>query len=254
MKPFLKWAGGKTKLASQILKYFPDRNDIETYHEPFVGAGGLLLTFLENHRPPCRIVASDLNRTLIETWTRVRDDPEGLYEEVKALVEQHSGPEFYYQVREEFNQERTPTRFIYLNKMCFRGLWREGPRGFNVPYGNYKNPEVINLKNIKDISELIQNVEFKCGSYTDTLTDVGPNDFVYMDPPYAGTFTSYNHQKWEDQTFFDFVKQLPCKYVMSNSNAPIIHENFGVTETILARRAITRNDPSAAAHEVIIVS
>jgi DNA adenine methylase len=253
MKPFLKWVGGKTKLADQILKYFPDKND-GTYHEPFLGAGGILLAYLEKERPTHRIIASDLNRTLIETWTRVRDDPEGLCLEVQALVEANSGPECYYQVRKDFNEERTPARFVYLNKLCFRGLWREGPNGFNVPYGNYKNPEVINFKNIIEISKVIKNVEFKVGSYTDTLADVKSDDFVYMDPPYAGTFNGYTRGGWNDQTFFDFVKTLPCKHVMSNSNSEIVKNNFKITDTIIARRAITSNDPSKTAKEVIISS
>tara|TARA_R110002073_G_scaffold37127_1_gene107702 strand:- start:955 stop:1731 length:777 start_codon:yes stop_codon:yes gene_type:complete len=258
MKPFLKWVGGKTQILPTVLKYLPSGDNDDTYFEPFLGGGSVLLEFLETRKPNGRVVANDLNESLIDTWRAVKEDPRGLYERVAELVAAHEAEddkkEFYYSVRTEFNRDRTPERFVYLNKMCFRGLWREGPRGFNVPYGNYKKPEVINLEHILKISKLIQNVCFIHGRYEDALPGITPRDFVYMDPPYAGTFTGYNRDKWDDQTFFDFVKRLPCTYTMSNSGADIVTANFKVEEVIQARRAITSNDPSKKANEVIIIS
>jgi DNA adenine methylase len=258
MKPFLKWVGGKTQILPTIIKYLPAGDTHGTYYEPFLGGGSVLLGFLETRKPTCRVVANDLNQTLIETWQAVQSDPDGLYERVKELVDAHGASddkkEFYYSVRTAFNLDRTPERFIYLNKMCFRGLWREGPNGFNVPYGNYKKPEVLNLEHIQIISKLVQNVQFVHGSYESALPGITSHDFVYMDPPYAGTFTAYNRHKWDDQMFFDFVKGLPCEYAMSNSDADIVTHNFTIAEVVQVRRAITSTDPSKKANEVIIVS
>jgi len=263
MKPLLKWVGGKTQLLDEILKEIPD--DITgTYVEPFVGGGSVLLAVLERSRPRCGVVACDANETLIQLWKAIRDDPETLYTQTRELVdtlnslEGQVAKDFFYQVRKDFNADRTPDRFIFLNKTCFRGLWREGPNGFNVPYGNYKKPEVINHDHLMAVHHMIQGVDFRHQGWEETLKGVQQGDWVYMDPPYCETFTGYTRGAWspqDHQDLFKSVRELPSGWVMSNSDTQPVQEGLrghGVWRVVEAKRAINSKNPGEKANEVII--
>ena len=139
-----------------------------------------------------KIYASDLNKSLIDLYKLVQSDPEKLITGVNSHISAGFTKDDYYKMRSEFREDHDPIKFLILNKTCFRGLYREGPNGFNVPWGHYKTLSIMDETNIREVSKLIQNVEFICQGFEESMAKVSPGDFVYMDPPYAGTFTGYN--------------------------------------------------------------
>jgi DNA adenine methylase len=214
-KPFLKWVGGKTQILDEVLSLFPA--EIATYHEPFLGGGSVLLALLSKVRAGEIILngtvnASDANPRLIALYKHLQEDPETLITSLKGLVDSYMraakhlpqmiyrGPKtpeeaatsqesFYYWTRSRFNAGaegvEAAAMFLFLNKTCFRGLYREGPNGFNVPFGHYANPSVYDAEELLHISEIIQGVTFTCCDFSAALSIVNAGDFVYLDPPYA---------------------------------------------------------------------
>jgi DNA adenine methylase len=156
--------------------------------------------------------------------------------------------------------------FIFLNKTCFRGVFRVGPKGFNVPYGHYNNPEIINKKHLEEIHNLIQNVIFECCDFNTSLTIVEPNDFVYLDPPYAPetdtSFVGYTENGFNIENHNNLFKLIHIltdtnkKIMLSNSDVNLVRENFTNekynTLSILCKRSINSKNPDAKAKEVII--
>ena len=154
---------------------------------------------------------------------------------------------------------------IFLNKTCFRGLYRCGPNGFNVPYGHYKNPEIINESHLKQVEEIIKNVEFICEDFETSMDSPTDNDFVYIDPPYAPEtinsfvgytekgFTELDHKKLF-QKCYDLSKRN-VKWLMSNANVPIIDTCFPDSTydktIILCKRAINAKNPGKKTKEVL---
>jgi DNA adenine methylase len=263
MKPFLKWVGGKQKFVNEIIDRFP--KDINTYHEPFLGGGSVLLSLLSSDINCEKYRANDINKYLIRTYIDVRDSIDELVVELKKLK---NDKELFYEYRTRFNDFKrndvfgaeTSALFICLNKTCFRGLYREGPNGLNSPYGHYKNLVFFDEESLRSISKLIQRVEFTSMSYDEFLRDVKPSDFVYLDPPYvpetSSSFTKYNTSNFLDhEGFFDFVKKLP-RFLMSNSAVKLVTDAFSDyhTTTITCRRSINSKKPGATTNEVLIKS
>ena len=226
IKPFIKWVGGKTQIIEKLIKQFPYK--INNYHEIFLGGGSVLLTILDLQKKNIiniknKIYAYDINKILIFLYKNIQSQYKELHKylkdyfnnygnldgkivnrEPKNLDEAKTSKEsYYYYCRNKFNKlienesiEKSAL-FIFLNKTCFRGLYREGPNGFNVPYGHYKTtPKCISLEELKKISEFIKDVEFICLDYRESLKKIEQDDFVYMDPPYApenkNSFVGYN--------------------------------------------------------------
>ena len=150
-RPFLKWAGGKTRLISQYKDYFPQH--YQTYYEPFLG-GGAVFFYLQ----PSKAVLTDINADLILTYRCVRDDLEDLITLLQAHKQRHNS-EYYYDVRNSYTGTdlEKAARFIYLNKTCFNGLYRVNSQGkFNVPVGKYKNPGICQEEILKLASESLK--------------------------------------------------------------------------------------------------
>jgi DNA adenine methylase len=182
---------------------------------------------------------------------------------------------YYYWIRSEYNKLCLTDKkssilasamFIFLNKTCFRGLFRVGPKGFNVPYGHYKNPEIINKKHLEEVHNLIKNVIFECCNFNTSLTIVEKNDFVYLDPPYVPekntSFTGYTKDGFNIENHNNLFKLIHIltdkniKIMLSNSNVNLVHENF-INEkynilSILCKRAINSKKPNSKTKEVII--
>ena len=155
-----------------------------------------------------------------------------------------------------------------MNKTCFRGVFRVGPKGFNVPYGHYNNPEIINKEHLEEIHNLIQNVVFECCDFNTSLKNIEPNDFIYLDPPYAPetdtSFVGYTENGFgieKHSQLFGLCHGLcnglnNTKFMMSNSNTDYVKKNFPEEkyniQVIMAKRSINSKNPDAKTKEVII--
>jgi DNA adenine methylase len=187
----------------------------------------------------------------------------------EAMSSQES---YYYWIRQKYNflsesEKSLPSSsalFIFLNKTCFRGIYRMGPNGFNVPFGNYKNPVIYTESHIRNVSSLIKNVIFTHCSFVDALSSLEPGDFVYTDPPYANSFTSYTKEGFtleNHQSLFKIckgLKQKNVKLLMSNSNTKLITDIFYPpyfnVQLISCKRSINSKNPGSRINEVLITN
>lgn len=246
IKPFLKWAGGKGQLLSEIEKYYPFETDrITKYAEPFVGGGAVLFDILSKYDLE-EIYISDINTELINTYRIIRDDIDVLIEMLYKMqnefipLDADNRKAYYIQKRERFNDlkvngdERVNTEnaalMIFLNKTCFNGLFRVNKKGmFNVPMGAYKNPMICNENNLRAVSEKLQRVTIVCGDYRESADFIDENTFVYFDPPYrpltdTASFTAYTESLFTDKEqielaqFVDDMHRKGAKVVISNSD------------------------------------
>jgi len=255
VKPFLKWAGGKNQLITKIDKELPKY--IDRYFEPFLGGGAVLFHIVQKYNPKY-IFISDINFELINAFEVVKNNVDELIKYLDKYKVKHS-EKFYYSIRglespvtrklgitlndSRLNSIESAARFVYLNKTCFNGLYRVNKANkFNVPIGNYKNPEIFTKQNLKYISKVLQNVDIKCFSYEKILNYVKRGDFVYLDPPYdqvnETSFTTYTEFDFtrEDQTklkeFYDILTKKGCRVLESNSSTTFIKEIYNKYELI----------------------
>lgn len=253
-RPFLKWAGGKSKLIPQYEKFFT--KEFNTYYEPCLG-GGAVFFYLKQSRPEFKAVLTDINAELINTYICVRDRVEESIELLKEHQRRHN-TDYYYDLRNCHNLTgvEAAARFIYLNRTCFNGLYRVNPKGeFNVPVGKYKNPKICNPDLLYTVSEALQSVEIAERSFEAVLDYAkDSNDFVYFDPPYyplnnTSEFTAYTRNSFgkEDQIrlkeVFEKLVSQGVKVMLSNSDCEFIRElykDFNI-EKILAARYINCN-------------
>lgn len=249
VRPFVKWAGGKNKLIPQMEQYYPKElkeNKIDVYIEPFVGGGAILMDILKKYNIK-KAYAFDINKNLINCYNIIKDKVESLVLELKKLEEEYlklddeNRKEYYYDIRKKYNSinienenealEKT-TYFIFLNKTCFNGLYRENRRGqFNVPIGKYKNPTICDEENLIELSKLIKNVTFINGDYRESYKYIEENTFIYFDPPYrpinkTSSFTSYSKEDFNDENqkeLGEYFRKINdnnsnVKLMLSNSN------------------------------------
>lgn len=261
--PFLKWAGGKGRLLGQYQGFFPKR--FNRYYEPFVGAGAVFF-----HLAPTHAVLSDTNPDLVACYQVLKNDVDAL---VELLRMYRHDKDFYYHVRAldvtELNQVQRAARMIFLNKTCFNGLWRVNRRGnFNVPFGDYKNPKILDEENLRAVSAALQHVEIEQQPFDGVLEVARKGDFVYMDPPYhpvssTSSFTSYSVDdfKPEDQRrladTYRALSERGCKVMLSNSDVPFIRELYADfrIEQVWAARAINRDaSKRGAVSEVVVLN
>jgi DNA adenine methylase len=154
---------------------------------------------------------------------------------------------------------RASSLFVFLNKTCFRGLYRVGPNGFNVPFGNNRNPEIINLQHLKQIHELIQGVVFNCCDFTTALNRVEHGDFVYLDPPYIPvtktSFVGYTPDGFDKhETLLDILENANYGFLMSNSDSEIIKNRFTNYENVTAKRNINSKNPGSVVREILVTN
>jgi DNA adenine methylase len=256
VKPYLKWAGGKRQLLPVIENYIPDENEINTYYEPFIGAGAVLFA-----RQPSNAVINDHNTQLITTYKVIKDQVEELIRLLQAHKESNT-KEYFYDIREQDRKLDTfntlsdvekAARFIYLNKTCYNGLYRVNSQGlFNVPFGKYKNPAICEEITLRSINQYFNssNITILNGDFSEAVKNAGEGDFVYLDPPYHSpnnmNFTGYQaggFNEGEQVRLYETYLQLTSKNVkclLSNSDTDFIrdlYKDFNI-HTVKATRAI----------------
>lgn len=241
-RPFLKWAGGKWRLAPQIASLLPADLASRTYREPFLG-GGAVYFYLASHRPPARAILSDALSDLIATYKVVRKQTSALVGRLETLRDAHS-KEAYYEVRERFNAERDAPSLeraawlIYLNKTCFNGLFRTNRDGvFNVPIGRFKNPRVVDPTRLAAAARALAKVELWHRRFDHLADAAQPGDVVYLDPPYVplsktASFAAYADGAFgaEDQArlaaLFRKLDERGCLLALSNSDTPEVRRLY----------------------------
>ncbi|NTW01859.1 MAG: DNA adenine methylase [Oscillochloris sp.] len=246
-RPFLKWAGGKGQLLPELTRRMPSR--FARYHEPFVGGGAFFFNLWNSGRLVRGGVLSDYNRELIACYQTVRDHAAEL---ITALLEHklHARDrDYFYEIRswdrqpdfEQRSQVAKAARMIFLNRTCYNGLYRLNNKGkFNAPFGYYKNPLIVDVDNMHEVSRALQDVELRSGDFADVLERAEPGDFVYFDPPYAplsptASFTHYTGRGFgEDQQLrlADIFRQLAergCYVMLSNSSTELTRELYNPT-------------------------
>lgn len=220
-KPFLKWAGGKGQLLSQLDEYLPQSLEERefTYIEPFVGGGAMLFHMLQKFPKISKVVINDINPHLITAYRVIKDNPDELIKRLSDMELQYFAQkseevkkEFFLKARERFNERKLDdidrTKYlIFLNRTCFNGLYRVNTRGmFNVPFGRYLHPTICNKETILADSVALNRVDITIlnGDFEATLDHLGKGfNFFYFDPPYrplnaTSSFTSYSKEDFND--------------------------------------------------------
>ena len=241
LQPFTKWTGGKRQLLPVIKSLMPD--NYNSYFEPFIGGGALFFDL-----SPDKAVINDFNNELMNCYQQIKKHPQKLIELLTKHQENNS-KEYYLELRAVDRDNRInkmtdverAARIMYMLRVNFNGLYRVNSKNqFNVPYGRYKNPKIVDSDLILSISQYLNenNIEILMGGdFEKTVEDVGDGDFVYFDPPYiplseTSAFTSYTHEGFshEDQVRLrDVFRKLDKKgaYVMlSNSSSPLVEELY----------------------------
>ncbi|MDX8054814.1 Dam family site-specific DNA-(adenine-N6)-methyltransferase [Lentzea sp. BCCO 10_0798] len=177
-RSFLKWAGGKTRYADQLVAAAPPFTG--TYREPFMGSAAVFFELA-----PPKAVLSDANPELVHCFRGVASDPKAV---MGKLDEMPNTREYFEEVRrqdvDQLDAIERAARVIYLNKTSFRGLWRVNQKGkFNVPYGAYDRP-YYNPSTLLTASKLLQGVEIRESDFGGPLEDASEGDWVFLDPPY----------------------------------------------------------------------
>lgn len=269
-KPFLKWAGGKTQLLSEIEQALPCEiyKDKFSYVEPFIGSGAVLFWMLSNFPNLEKAIINDVNSDLTNTYKIIKSKPEpliGILKEYQSEYHDLQNNEaekkaYYYAKRELYNTRESKDSvraalFIFLNRTCFNGLYRVNSKNlFNVPIGSYKRPMICDEQNILAVSKVLQNVEILNGDFKETIAYANKNSFFYLDPPYkplnsTSSFNSYAKGDFNDEEQIrlrDFCVKLDekgSKWMLSNSDVQDddffdkIYSKFTINK-VNAKRAI----------------
>lgn len=254
-RPFLKWAGGKTQLLLQFEDYFPKelkQRKIKKYFEPFIGGGAVFFHVMKYYGSSIEhVYLSDFNSELVLAYESIQRDVTHVIEQLSDLAENYSKlkpekqAEYFYRVRDRYNEnagmstdhpskrartERT-AQMIFLNRTCFNGLFRVNAGGqFNVPFGRYKNPKILDAENLRAVSRVLKNARIECGDFEMMKELPDKDSFVYFDPPYrplnvTSSFTSYSRAAFGDaeqerlaRLFTYLAKRKMAKVMLSNSD------------------------------------
>jgi len=224
---FLRYPGGKTKLLNFLDEYLPKNNEIlGNYIEPFIGGGSVFLSI-----KPINAILSDLNNELIELYKGIRNFPNKVWENFCSFPE---GRKAYYAIRDS-DYYKQPLAFraartLYLNRTCFKGMWRHSPNGnFNVGYGGEERRWVITHQNIVELSKLLKKAKLTVSDFERVLDNVSDGDFIFLDPPYKPgqkelkeSHYTYSKFTFEDQVRLsnklrDISKLKDVRWIMTNS-------------------------------------
>ena len=240
LQPFTKWTGGKRQLLGELRSYMPETYG--RYFEPFVGGGALFFDLA-----PEKAVNNDFNEELINTYLQIKNNPAELIDLLIKHKENNS-KDYYLELRSADRDGRISrmtgveraARILYMLRVDFNGLYRVNSKNqFNVPYGRYKNPKIVDVDLLYQISEYLNenDVEILQTDFAEAIKDAQTGDFVYFDPPYiplneTSSFTSYTHEgfSYEEQVRLrDTFKELTERGVyamLSNSSSPLVEEFY----------------------------
>lgn len=267
--PFVKWAGGKRQLLTQIKERMPEKYN--NYFEPFVGGGAVTFALL-----PENALINDINKALINAYRQICNAPEVFLKAIKKLDNEmwEDGKEYYYFLREHYNDKLMKTEFdvelaalfVFINKHCFNGLYRVNGKGlFNVPYNNSRRVSVDeNL--IMEISEYLQSVKIMDGDFEVACKEAKGGDFVFIDSPYAPlnptSFESYTKEGFDIEShkrlakLFDELTARGCYCMLTNHNTDLINELYGNNgyriDIVSVKRMINSDASNRVGEEVII--
>ncbi|MEM9488188.1 MAG: DNA adenine methylase [Myxococcota bacterium] len=265
--PFIKWAGGKSKVLEHLLTRRPVT--YRRYFEPFLGGGALFFRLT-----PERAVISDLNPDLINTYRCVAWHVEAVIRRLRTHQRNHN-QEYYYQMRDAWNggamrsDVARAAGFIYLNKTCYNGLYRVNRRGqFNVPVGRYDNPPICEAPKLRAASRLLQRADLSSGHFAEQVTSAGPGDFVYFDPPYdplnrTSNFTSYTASSFGEEDQYELASVVGdltdrgAFVMVSSSDTPYIrnlYRGFKIDQVPVNRAINSRASARGAVSELIITN
>lgn len=260
-RPLLKWAGGKTQLLSEILPKLPKKYG--RYIEPFFGGGALFFAL----RPVGGIIA-DSNPELVNLYRAIAKDVDGV---MAKLARYRNTEQMFYAVRAQNWRMLSPVeaaaRTIFLNRTCFNGLYRVNRKGqFNVPFGRYKNPKILDEGTLQAASVLLRQSTIICGDYKAVLGKYAKTgDFAFLDPPYLpvskhADFKRYTKEQFYEEDHIELaaevkrLHELGCHVILTNSNHPLVHEQYGrfEIEVVQTKRHISCNGNGRRGEDVIV--
>ena len=297
-KPFIKWVGGKTQLLTDINSILPKNIDnITTYIEPFIGGGAVMFDIVPKMKNVEKVIINDLNSKLINVYRNIKDNHEQLITKLIELETEYLGynkkgkEEMFYLIREKFNEHKkiysdkdpvfyinNAVYFIFLNKTCFNGLYRENAQGlFNTPWNKAMNPTICDIDNITAVSEFLNkyNVEILCGDYKEIEKYADIGTFVYFDPPYrpisnTSAFTSYTKSKFNDddqkqlKMLCDRLNKKKCLIMLSNSDSmnsnppdPFfddLYREYYITKLFARRNINSKGDKRNKITEILVTN
>lgn len=232
--PIVKWAGGKTKLLGELTRRLPP--DFDRYFEPFAGGAAMFFELVAG-RPALCAVLNDANAGLIGLYRAVAEDVEDMLGLLEHLQADHDAEHYQWAVESWNSGHGDPVvraaTFLYLNRTCFNGLWRENRRGqFNVPMGDYDNPRICDHAGLRSASRALRRAALVCGDYRGVVAGAARGDLVYFDPPYDEAFTAYtagafgpDDQRALAETVHELVHR-GCRVLLSNSDTAFVRELY----------------------------
>jgi DNA adenine methylase len=260
-RPFVKWAGGKQALAAELIRAFP--SSFKTYYEPFLGGGSVFFSL-----GPARAVLGDSNEWLMETYKAIRNHHAKVADCLDTL---ENTREAYLHLRgidhSALKVVPKAANFIYLNKTCFRGLFRVNRRGqFNVPYGDYQR-RYYDRGELEVASVVLKDVELRSGDFESTISDASSGDFIYFDPPYykIGGYSDFNRytpdqfRQTDHERLADVCRKLEKRGVLwavSNSDTELVRSLFAgfSIRAVKARREINLSSAKRDIDELLITN
>lgn len=260
-RPLLKWAGGKTQLLNDIRPKVPRK--FGRYIEPFVGGGALFFALR-----PGQAVIADSNPELINLYRAVAENVDAVIADLRTY---QNSEEVFYATRgldwKAMNPAAAAARTIFLNRTCYNGLYRVNKSGqFNVPFGRYKNPKIVDEPALRAAAELLANATILVGDYKDVLrAEAKPGDLVFLDPPYLpvsayADFKRYTKEQFYEEDHLELAEEIErlhefgCHVILTNSNHPIVHDKFGLyeIEIVQSKRYINCHGNKRTGEDVIV--
>ncbi|WP_306781683.1 DNA adenine methylase [Agathobacter rectalis] len=267
--PFVKWAGGKRQLLSQIKERMPEKYN--NYFEPFVGGGAVAFELL-----PEKALINDINKALINAYKQICDAPDAFLKTVNNLDAEmwEDGKKYYYSLREHYNDKLMKAEydvelaalFVFINKHCFNGLYRVNGKGlFNVPYNNSRRVSVDEGA-IRDISKYLQGITIIDGDFEEACKGAKKGDFIFIDSPYAPlnptSFESYTKEGFDIEShrrlarLYDKLTERGCYCMLTNHNTELInglYGNKGYTIDVVSVKRMINSDASNRVGEEVII-